>query len=124
MARFYLEDFNITNNYNGITSVSWEVALDSLFNNIIDSTYKNPDINSWYSSLPNINKDGTHYTETTKLYVRCKIYSETNSTIGYESDWFTITLNDTYVKSVKLRKNGKLIGEVDVHSDGTVENIW
>jgi len=124
MANFYLEDFDIINSFNNATSVSWEVSLDSRFNTIIDSIYKNKEaLDGWFTPLKKITGHG-FYDERTVLYVRCKLYSEINSEIGYESDWFTKTINETYSKKVRLSKNGKLVGEVAIDENNVVINKW
>ena len=125
MAKFYIEDFDIINSFNNITSVSWEISLDKDFTQIVDSVYKSKEaIDGWYSSLPKIGEENDFYDEKTVLYIRCKVYSEVNSVIGYESNWYTRTINQTYNKKVKLRKDGKLIGEVSVNENDEVTQIW
>lgn len=125
MAMFYIDDFYNINNFNGVTSVSWEICLDDTFTELVDKTYKNTEaLDGWFSGLPKLNNEFGFYDEKTILYVRCKIHSEVVDEVQSDSDWFVKVFNETYDKKVKIRKHGKLVGEVSIDENNVVTNIW
>lgn len=110
MAKFYINDFVKANDISSIIAVTWQVAEDPDFNNIIAETKKNREaVDIWETDLKC--SDGSYCPDGTKVYARCKIHTENNGEI-FESDWFVAKdLRGIDAKEL-VDPNGNLIGKI------------
>jgi len=110
MAKFYINDFVKANEISSIIAVTWQVAEDPDFNNIIAETKKNREaVDIWEVDLKC--SDGRNCSDGTKVYARCKIHTENNGEI-FESDWFVAKdLRGIDAKEL-VDPNGNLIGKI------------
>ena len=125
MAKFYLKDYVKTNDVSGVVAVSWQIALDPTFILLVDETIENrTDIDVWSSPLKRIDSQGL-YDDSTKLYVRVKIYTENNGEL-FESDWYPVELNDVDDRIVNLTdKYGNVISQIEYdNSPIGYKTIW
>ena len=122
MAIFILDDFNITNSFKDISSITYEVSEDISFKHLVDSTYKNTNIiNGWFTPLNKFN--GGNYNEHDILHIRCKVYID-NRYVNGESDWYYLTINTNDYKRIRITYNNKLMGEELQHSKLPSKTIW
>jgi len=107
MALFKLNDFIDYHTHGSITEISWQVALDSGFTQIIEESIKDHvNVREWYSMLPVIGAtDGSCYADLSNVYARVKIH------IGLvDSDWFDM---------VPLNQNNQIIFVTELNNTTT-----
>jgi len=101
MARFIIKDYESLGCKGYHNASSWEVALDKDFKNIIDSTYKNKDaIREWRTPLPN--GKGGFYKTLDKIYARCKVWIDDDS-----SEWFEVKPANQNDQLIRITEEGK-----------------
>ena len=95
------------------TATSYEVSTDSLFINIIDSSYKDTkNIKEWHSMLPN--GHGGYYSNLDKLYSRVKVWLEDSV-----SDWYVLPIVNQRDQNLIVTEDNK----PDIIVNTLVENI-
>lgn len=123
MAVFFIEDIEIYNSFTNITGVSWEVAEDPLFVNMVDSVTNSKDVlNGWFTPLKKIGRKG-HYDEFDVLHVRCKVHVDNGITLE-ESDWFIKDINNNVIRTSKIRYKGKVVSQIDFDNMGNITKQW
>jgi len=110
MALFKLNDFIDYSTYGVITDVSWQVALDSGFTQVIEESLNDSvNIREWYSMLPVIGAtDGSCYADLDNVYARVKI-----NVGGAVSNWFNL---------IPLNQNDQTIYVTELNNSTSIYN--
>lgn len=91
-----------------VDAVSYQVALDENFTQIIDqSLHDTVNLDHWYTMLPKIGVANEYYADESKLWARVKIHVDT-----FESPWFVIGPKDQNKQDVIITEEGK----PDIHT--------
>lgn len=119
MAYFCVDDFKEHCSFEGVVSVSFVVATDVNFTDIIDSIHKNKNcVLGWNTSLTHP-VSGHTITDEDTFYIKCKVHSLT-----YESDWITRKVEPVTGKRINIKNKGKIVSCIEHMSDGTHNIIW
>ena len=115
MAHFRLNDFIDIGTTAFLTSVSWQVALDSDFIHIIDESLEDViNIDEWHSQLPMIDDPDNYYADLDMLWCRIKVHIDEDS-----SPWFICEPKNQNKQIIRVNE---LDGSVTIY-DSLIDNF-
>ena len=113
----YLKDFIHYNSFKDPYAVSWEVALDDKFTDLIAYSYMDTK-NIYMIRLSTANID-FNYKKNKNFYARCKLHYRADNNRIVDSDWYVLELNDYNTIVRDLAYKGFTVGVSLEHSDKT-----
>lgn len=115
MARLKVNDYIDIGMKSNVIAVSWQVALDPNFMDIIDESLNDSiNLHEWNTPLPKINEPGKYYSDLDKLYGRIKLFF-TNG----ESAWYVMPIANQNAQEIRVTE---LDGSVTVY-DSIIDNF-
>jgi hypothetical protein len=104
MAYLKLIDFIDVGSGGPVDAVSWQVALDEEFTQIIDESLEDTEhLEIWHTPLPKLDGSG-FYNDLDKVYGRLKIHAN-----GHVSDWFKTPVASQLSYPIKITDGDNII---------------
>ena len=106
MAYLKLIDYIDVGSGSAIDAITWQVAKDEEFTQIIDESLEDTkNLEIWHTPLPKLPEDGDgYYNDLDKVYGRLKIHAN-----GHTSEWFNTPVASQLSYPIKITDGDEVI---------------